>query len=324
MNRDVFRGLLAAERTHPAHREFRIHALPVKRSARMEVLHQFDRELHAATPLAPYAHSSPPTLLQGPGECAEWFLFSAGMAADGADGVVDGWERLSAQDDGWHRVGTRIAMANLRRGLRPPQSGHDNPHYFDDLAMVRAAAIALVDEDPGHAREVALADAHATHDLDGVWCAEAVVVLITGLVAGKPVAQAVQDAADSLPADSWSHRLSSTARSLASESGGSLDLAERLNREVCDWIYSYPVAAPETLAVLLAHVGRAENAEQLLMGTAASGRNGTVLAALAGIIATVRFGNSWIPSDISADTTVDGIAVPTLAGTNATEVLQTS
>lgn len=288
----------------------------------MEVLHEFDRQRHAATPLAPYAHSSPPALLRGAGECAEWFVFAVDRASCGDQELDDAWLTLAGEESGWNRVGTRIALANIRRGLRPPQSGHDNPHYFDDLAMVRAAAYAVAVADPEGAREIAAADAHVTHDLDGVWCADSMVVLIQQLRAGAAASQAVRAAADALPEGSWSRRLTESALEIASSSRGSVELAHRLTSELCDGIYSYPVAAPETLAVLLAQTVRATSAEELLLGTTASGRNGTVLAALAGVVATVRFGDAWIPRDISADTVLDGIAIPRLAGVTAGDVLR--
>lgn len=321
MNTDVLRGLVAAEILHPGNLDFRIHALPPKRFARMEVLHAFDREHGQTTPTRPYAHSSPPERLQGPGENAEWAAFGAALFAAGSeDRIEHGWIELATEGGGRQRPGTAIALGNMRRGLRPPQSGHDNPHYFDDLAMTRAV-VATLQHDESTARALVAADAHATHDLDGAWAADAVVVLLHALLSGAAGADAARLACAALPDASWSRRLAEAALAAAGQATQPFELAVLLGREVCDWIYSYPVAAPETLAVLLAHVSVAQNAEALLAGTAASGRNGTTLAALSGAVSAALFGAAWIPSSIGLDMPLAGIGVPRLAGTSLAEAI---
>lgn len=96
-----------------------------------------------------------------------------------------------------------------------------------------------------------------------------------------------------------------------------------LGRDVVDWIYSYPIAAPETLALLLGHTLGAASAEELLLGAFTSGRSGTTLAALAGAIAVVRFGTEWIPSTITLEQqTLGGIAVPLLRGRTVREAIE--
>ncbi|MEQ6899311.1 ADP-ribosylglycohydrolase family protein [Microbacterium sp. KR10-403] len=321
MNTDVLRGLVAAEILHPGNLDFRIHALPPKRFARMEVLHAFDREHSEATPTRPYAHSSPPERLQGPGENAEWVAFSATSFVTGREDVIESrWLELAAEGRGRQRAGTAIALGNMRRGLRPPQSGHDNPHYFDDLAMARAVgAVAL--HDVTTARALVAADAHATHDLDGAWAADAVVVLLHALLSGAPGTDAARLAAEVLPEHSWSRRLAEVALSAAAQTASPFELSVVLSREVCDWIYSYPVAAPETLAVLLAHVSAATSAEALLAGTSATGRNGTTLAALSGAASAALFGADWIPSEISLDVPLAGLGVPRLAGVSLADAV---
>ncbi|CAM5477270.1 hypothetical protein SCALM49S_08770 [Streptomyces californicus] len=41
------------------------------------------------------------------------------------------------------RISVRAGLGNLATGLRPPATGHDNPHYFDDAACVRACVLAV-------------------------------------------------------------------------------------------------------------------------------------------------------------------------------------
>ena len=309
----IVRGVLAGEAMHPANLEHRVRLLSAKRFARMEVLHAFDRVHDETTPLRPYAHSSPPEVLQpGAGENTEWLVFSAVGAAGGSS--VDDWIALASVEGVRARAGTRIALGNLSRGLRPPQSGHDNPHYFDDLAMVRA--LAAIDDPIAVAK-----DAHVTHDLEGVDCALAVAALFRALDEGETGDAAVARAVDRLPAGGWPHRLAVRALEVAGAPCSPLDRALRLGTEVADWIYSYPVAAPETLAVLLAHVAAATSAEDLLLGAMSTGRSGTTLAALVGAAAVARFGEDWIPEALTLEAPLPGIGVPAFAGRRIVDVL---
>ncbi|GAA4174651.1 ADP-ribosylglycohydrolase family protein [Gryllotalpicola koreensis] len=324
----LVRGILAGEAMSPSTQDFRIRLLPPKRLARMEVLHRFAREHETTTLERPYAHSSPPGALHpGAGEAIEWFAFTARLvrAAEtaGSPGPIhEGWQRLSLAEGVHARIGTRIALGNLRRGLQPPQSGHDNPHYFDDIAMARAAAVAFLEGPDDEALRLIVADSEVTHDLDGVWCAAATAVLVRRLLAGDDRIVATDAALEALPSESWSRRLAELARETAEGATSALDRSERLGRVVGDWVYSYPIAAPETLAFLLAHVRHAESANELLLGALSTGRAGATLAALAGGCAAVIFGEAWIPERLTAATAeLTGLAVPESAGATVADAL---
>lgn len=326
---DTARGVLVAEGMHPANVDFRVRLLSPRRLLRMEVLHAFDREHGQVTPTAPYVHSSPSELLRpGAGENLEWFTFAATLAADairtGDDSsILSSWQALAATDGIRTRTGTHTALRNLRKGLLPPQSGHDNPHYFDDLAMIRAAAIAAVAPDDSTALRLTDLDAHVTHDLDGVFAARATNVLIRALLAGETASAAVEAAVDAVPEGTWTRRLVDTALTVtAGTAGNPYERAARLSSDVSDWLYSYTVVAPNTLATLLAHTASANTATELLLGSSIGERNGTTVAALTGAIAAIRFGTDWMPAALTpAAATLPGISVPTLtAGTLATHL----
>lgn len=316
----IVRGALAGEAMAATRAEYRVRLLPPKRLARLETLARFAREHEQTNQPRPYAHSSPPQLLQpGAGECVEWLVFSARLAQRAHDdgdhaGIHEDWARLARTGEGAARLGTRHALENLRRGLNPPQSGHDNPHYFDDLAMVRALAAAAVARDPEEAVQLAHEDAVVTHDLDGLWCAAATAALFHGLISGASTRGAVDGALHQLPEDSWSRRLAIAALEVANEEASVLDRSERLSR-LGDWTYAYPFAAPETLAFLLAHLVSAGSADELLLGAFTTGRGASALPVVAGAAAAAVFGTAWMPRQLTLDDTkLTGISVPELAG----------
>ncbi|MZE54319.1 ADP-ribosylglycohydrolase family protein, partial [Streptomyces sp. SID5770] len=182
------------------------------RAARMpEWTRRLTRELdtfaeqNATTTLpVPIALNQPPEPLRlGPSDDAEWAAFTAEAILASTAPALAGLppeRRLRASVDlAWNalagqvaaaadrapevesavlplraRISVRAGLGNLATGLRPPATGHDNPHYFDDAACVRAAVLALVHPgDPRAAAELAEFDARYTQDGDGVHGARA-------------------------------------------------------------------------------------------------------------------------------------------------------
>lgn len=316
---ELARGILVGEALAWTDGGYRIRLFPPKRLARMETLAAFAREHGTTTPTVPYAHSSPVSILEpGPGDGTEWFAFAAAallrsQAAGGFEPLHAAWNEL-AQTAGPTRIGTHIPLANLRRGLSAPQSGNDNPHYFDDMPMVRAVAAAGVFDDEEQALDAARRDAGVTGALDGVWCAEATAVLFARLLRGHPVDEAIDAALDRLPAETWSRRIAEEALAVAAQSSGALDRAQRLAAGVGDRIYSYSTVAPETLAMLLAHLSRATSADELMLGALAQPRNAATLPALAAAAAATAYGDAWMPAHLQATAELAGVSIPSLRG----------
>ncbi|MBO9625149.1 MAG: ADP-ribosylglycohydrolase family protein [Microbacterium sp.] len=323
---DLFtRGIVAGESASSMNADFRVYALPPKRVNRVRILAKLGDEDRTTTVPRPFTHAAPPTTLHpGAGENVEWFAFSARQHARGL-GLAE-WRQLAELEADpaaglRARIGTKLALQNLRRGAEPPQSGHDNAHYFDDIATVRALAAVAIHRGDG-AVDAAETDAAVTHSLDGVWCARASAVLFESLLDGAPAADAVALAIEELPAETWSRRMAGASLRAAAGANGPMDRARRLSTEVGDWVYSYPIAAPETFGFLLAHVANAADADDLLLGALAQPRNAASLPALAGAAAAVIFGDGWIPAGLDADgIRLTGLGIPALAGRTVAEAI---
>ncbi|NEA78748.1 ADP-ribosylglycohydrolase family protein, partial [Actinospica acidiphila] len=177
------------------------------RAARMpEWTRRLTRELdtfaeqNATTTLpVPIALNQPPEPLRlGPSDDAEWAAFAAEAVLRAGDDMVLGdlsrerrtraaidltWNAVAAEVAAATerapetesavlplraRISVRAGLGNLATGLRPPASGHDNPHYFDDAACVRACVLAVAHPgDPRAAADLAEFDARYTQDGDG-------------------------------------------------------------------------------------------------------------------------------------------------------------
>ncbi|MDX3338094.1 ADP-ribosylglycohydrolase family protein [Streptomyces sp. ME02-6979.5a] len=335
------------------------------RAARMpEWTRRLTRELdtfaeqNATTTLpVPIALNQPPEPLRlGPSDDAEWAAFAArtvlAAAADEADGLSAGRRMRDAVDRAWNalaatvaaasarapeveaavlplraRISVRAGLGNLAAGLRPPATGHDNPHYFDDAACVRAAVLAVVHPgDPAEAAALAEFDARYTQDGDGVHGARAMAAAVAVALAGADVDAVVNAALEQLPEGTEIARNAvhavRLAREFADEPAGAFALVPVLEHQIVDHVYSYGIAAAETVPVALAltTAARGEIA-QALPAAACLSRVADSAPALAGALTGAIGSITAVPAGWrEACRTLAGCALPRLAGTDLIEL----
>ncbi|MFF7337018.1 ADP-ribosylglycohydrolase family protein [Streptomyces sp. NPDC008163] len=327
------------------------------RAARMpEWTRRLTRELdtfaeqNATTTLpVPIALNQPPEPLRlGPSDDAEWAAFAAGtvLAAAGPGrvraAVAGAWNSLAAEVAAAAarateveaavlplraRISVRAGLGNLAAGLRPPATGHDNPHYFDDAACVRAAVLAVVHPgDPLAAAELAEFDARFTQDGDGVHGARAMAAASAEALGGADVDTAVTAALAQLPdgteiARNAAHAVR-IAREFAGERAGAFALVPVLEHQIVDHVYSYGIAAAETVpvALALATASRGDIA-QAVPAAACLSRVADSAPALAGAL-TGALGTIRSVPDGWRETcrTLAGCALPRFAGIDLLEL----
>jgi len=194
-----------------------------------------------------------------PTDDSEWCAFTAEQLLQqncqlDSEKSLMAWRKLAEMAEPVRgSLSIQAALFNLRKGKRPPQSGHDNPHYFDDAAMCRAVPIGLVcPGDDRRAADLAAVDAAFTNSEDGLWAAQAMAALVSTVCGGGELQQAITAAQSHLPADSWIERNVRRALSLSKNAESIFSVIPQLNHGVINREYSYGSIAPETLAVVLA------------------------------------------------------------------------
>ncbi|WP_049579862.1 ADP-ribosylglycohydrolase family protein [Streptomyces sp. SBT349] len=315
-------------------------------------------ELNATTTLpVPIALNQPPEPLRlGPSDDAEWAAFTAlavlsATAEDDTDLPVGqrvrsalalAWNSLadevaaaadradeieSAEIPLRARISVRAGLGNLATGLRPPATGHDNPHYFDDAACVRAAVLAVVHPgDPEAAAGLAEFDARYTQDGDGVHGARAMAAAVATALDGAPVDVCVDAAVRQLPEGTEIRRNALHAVGLGRAAaaarpglpGNAFALVPLLEHEIVDHVYSYGIAAAETVPVALAVATAAAGAvTEAVPSAACLSRVADSAPALAGALTGVVGGADALPATWrDACRTLAGCALPRLAGTD--------
>lgn len=217
------------------------------------------------------------------------------------------------------RISVRAGLGNLATGLRPPATGHDNPHYFDDAACVRACVLAVAHPgDPRLAAELAEFDARYTQDGDGVHGARAMAAALALALSGQTVEACVAAALAELPEGTEIGRNARHALKLAHDGEGAFCVVPLLEHQIVDHVYSYGIAAAETVpvALALATAARGRIAEAVPAAACLS-RVADSAPALAGALTGALGGGEAIPPAWrEACRTLSGCALPHLTGTD--------
>ncbi|MER6071163.1 ADP-ribosylglycohydrolase family protein [Streptomyces sp. NPDC001817] len=334
------------------------------RAARMpEWTRRLTRELdtfaeqNATTTLpVPIALNQPPEPLRlGPSDDAEWAAFAAeAVLRAGDDDALGDLSRerrtRAAIDLTWTavaaevaaaadrapevesavlplraRISVRTGLGNLAAGLRPPATGHDNPHYFDDAACVRACVLAVAHPgDPERAAALAEFDARYTQDGDGVHGARAMAAALALALADAETDACVSAALAELPPDTEIGRNARHALALAEDAAhdSAFALVPLLEHQIVDHVYSYGIAAAETVpvALALATAARGRIAEAVPAAACLS-RVADSAPALAGALTGALGGGAAVPQTWrDACRTLSGCALPRLTGTDLVEL----
>ncbi|WP_418082194.1 ADP-ribosylglycohydrolase family protein [Streptomyces qaidamensis] len=332
------------------------------RAARMpDWTRRLTRELdtfaeHNATTTLPVPialNQSPEPLRLGPSDDAEWAAFAAeALLRAGDDTVLNDLSRerrtRAAIDLTWNalasevaaaadrapeiesavlplraRISVRAGLGNLATGLRPPATGHDNPHYFDDAACVRACVLAVAHPgDPRRAADLAEFDARYTQDGDGVHGARAMAAALALALAGAHTDACVTAALAELPQETEIGRNARHALRLAADADSAFALVPPLEHQIVDHVYSYGIAAAETVpvALALATAARGRIAEAIPAAACLS-RVADSAPALAGALTGALGGGASIPAAWRETCrTLSGCVLPRLTGTDLVEL----
>jgi ADP-ribosylglycohydrolase len=241
------------------------------------------------------------------------------------DALFAGWQKyvVVPGDDIWAGIAERASITNARRGLRPPDTGNDNPAHFDDGAAARAVPVGIrLAGEPGRAASVAGSLAQITHAADGIWAAQAMAATISAAVAGSGLGEAVEAGHRLIPADSWLSRDVTRALALASGGAGAFDLAAELSDKVANLSYGFGTIAPETLASAYALALAADGDPQVAIPAAATiARQADSVPALVGAITGALAGEQQLPAAWASRVEVlRGICIPALEGVRLSDL----
>lgn len=294
---------------------------------RRSVLWRFARELDDQRVLRfplPFTLGRPDELFISATDDGEFAAVAALilLEADGdysPEALFAGWQKhvVQAGDDIWSGIAERASIINARRGLRPPQTGGDNPAHYDDGAVSRAVAVGVrFAGHPGLAADVARTLAEITHAEDGVWAAEAMAATVSAAVGGLALTEAVEAGRRRIPADCWLSRQLTRALHLSEQAASPFDLAADLSDQIANGSYSFGTVAPETLASAYALALAADGDPMTAIPAATMiAKQADSVPAMVGAISGALAGVDRLPAAWRTRvTTLRGVCVPELQG----------
>ncbi len=323
------RGLVRGDSMNWAAARQRLNLVPPKRRMRMRYLDSFAEERSQSTLPVPYLHSTHESVLDplGPADVTEWFtaslLSAAGMNLSlETAGKHELWKELTAIRalnplEVRGRLGTTLALTTLANNGFDGTSGKDNPHYFDDLALVRAVAVAFCCDDKAELSKQIIEEVSLTASGDGLTGAVVFGHLFFDILSGIAVDEALDNLVAGLAKDTWSRGVLEQALNLVAGVDSVDELAFALERDIADHVYSFQVSVPETLAMVCAHLKFASSRDQLLAAGILHSSRAEIMAPLIWSLAGLIFGGF---KDKSHD--LQGLSIRAMKGKNPEEILE--
>ncbi len=214
-----------------------------------------------------------------------------------SDDIVEMWLKHVATMDELKRGGASETEAanNLRRGLRPPESGKFNSYSCSDGAAMRSGPIGILCAgDPERAAKIAAVDASISHYADGIFGAQAVAVAVSLAMVDAEIDEILDAVLKLAPEDSWFHATLKRAFKIVDDANGDISLAWMpLHNEMFS-VYraAVPEAVSEAFGILkLSHDSFKSGV--ILAGN--FGRDADTIGAIAGAVLGAKFGAKGIP-----------------------------
>lgn len=211
--------------------------------------------------------------------------------------VVNMWFKYVATEDELKRGGVSEVEAcnNLRRGLRPPQSGMYNAYYMSDGAAMRSGPIGIVCAGaPERAADLAYRDACVSHYREGIWGAQAVAVAVSLAMVDADMEDIMEAIFKIAPPDSWFYETLNRAMNIVKEADGDIANAWMpLHNELFSTHRSTVAEAlPEVFGCLMLE-NKSFKSGLILAGN--FGRDADTIGAIAGAVLGAKYGAKNIP-----------------------------
>lgn len=214
-----------------------------------------------------------------------------------ADDVVEMWLTHVATEDELKRGGVSEVEAcnNLRRGIRPPESGKYNPYHQSDGAAMRSGPIGIYCAgDPEKAAYLAEVDASVSHYADGIWGAQAVAVAVSLGMVDASVEEIWEGVLKTAPEGSWFREALLRADRIVTEHNSRIaDAWMPLHNELFSTHRSTVAEAlPEVFGCLRMESSSFKSG---LLLAANFGRDADTIGAVAGAVLGAKYGAKNIP-----------------------------
>jgi ADP-ribosylglycohydrolase len=213
--------------------------------------------------------------------------------------VAESWRKYILGQGGMGDRGGKPlygAVANLARGMEPPQTGLDNPQNDDDGAAMRIAPVGIIcPGNPSRAAEISGIEAQISHARDGVWGAQAVAASVAVALDDATPQEIVAVGVKQVPVDSWLGRALDRALGICQKYQTIEDAWEHLHIDLWNPVHSMVAEAlPQAYSIFLLTGG---DFRKGMYWACNFGRDADTIAALVGAMSGAIHGCEAIPQD---------------------------
>lgn len=238
-------------------------------------------------------------------------LTSASVAKAWRDEIIS--EKNEYKGAGFSEI---LTIANLKRGLQPPQSGQHLHSWSDGLAM-RAAPYGIAAAGNAQlAAKLAEIDGVVSHAGEGIYAGKAVAAAVALAMIGADDDQILAAALQAVPEESWCGYAMRTGIAIARNHHEFWDVPQALYDALVCRYYHWTDLAPEAVGLAFGVIAAARgNFEQAVIGAVNAGRDTDTVAAICGAITGAKHGYSALPAHWSNRIQATrGACIKTVAG----------
>jgi ADP-ribosylglycohydrolase len=232
--------------------------------------------------------------------------------------ISDFWKKLAEQQETIHAsIGIKSALRNIRKGLEAPVCGHDQPHYFDDSAIMRVIPFGIrYADEPELNGLLTEYDASWTNAREGVLAAKALSAGVGLAVLGGTSGEILESMRNMIRGSDWLFRTAEKAWTICGQYNDFFDAVPVLNDELLIYEYSFANSSVELMAVFIAIISKpAQSVQEMISQALHFPRLSATLPALCGTFAGAmhpewKLQGSWLNSIKK----LRGITIPQMIG----------
>lgn len=238
------------------------------------------------------------------------------------EAVVNSWIKYVGPNKELKRGGSSEieGMANIKRGLMPPESGKYNAYNISDGAAMRITPIGIICAgDPEKAARLAEIESSLSHWRDGIWGAQAVAAAVAVAIADASVDEIINTAIRFMPEDSWLRYNMLKAMDIINQSASLEEAWMPLHHQLWStYKAAVPEAVTEALAVFLLTKG---DFGKGIIYAGNFGRDADTIGAIVGAISGALNGTKNIPEKWKEKTRYPaGICLPFTKGLDVQDI----
>ncbi len=240
------------------------------------------------------------------------------------ENVVNSWLKYVGPNKELKRGGASEieGMANIKKGIYPPDSGKYNAYNISDGAAMRITPIGILCAgDPEKAAKLAEIEASISHWRDGIWGAQAVAAAIAVAMVNGTIDEILDAALNYAPEDSWFRRNMLKAIEIINEHETLEECWILLHNELWStYKAAVPEAVVEAFAVFLLTKG--DFKKGIIYG-GNFGRDADTIGAIVGAISGALNGADKIPDKWKEKTRYPGgICLPFTKGMDVFKIAE--